>query len=141
VVVVLGVPLVLAYVAARILPGILWFDEVGQGAVYSRVIEAKVEFAVVVTLVATLVVGANLALALRRTDAVRTNAGVLGITAAALVTGSMFGSSAVRHWQTYLLWRHRPKVRAALAVAPRSTRTGSSRLVAPAGPGAPESAR
>jgi uncharacterized membrane protein (UPF0182 family) len=107
VVVVLGAPLVVAYVVARILPGVWWFDEVGQEDVFSRIVAAKVEVAVAVTLVVTLVIGANLALALRRTEVVRTNAGVLGITAVALVTASMFGSSAVRHWQTYLLWRHR----------------------------------
>ena len=107
VVVVLGVPLVLAYLGARILHGVWWFDEIGQEEVFTRILAAKVEVAVLFTLVASLVVGANLALALRRTDALRTSAGVLAVTAVALATGSRFGSAAVGHWQTYLLWRHR----------------------------------
>ena len=107
VVVVLGVPMVLAYLAARFLPGAWWFQELGQDDVYSRVLAAKVELAFVVGATAALVVGANLAVALRESALLRSRAGLWGVVAISLVTGSIFGSSATGHWQTFLLWQHR----------------------------------
>src|SRR3954467_10236415 len=43
VVVVLGLPLLVMYVSAQILPGALWFHELGQLDVYRRIVEAKAE--------------------------------------------------------------------------------------------------
>ena len=107
VVAVLGVPLFLAYAAARILPGALWFDELGQLDVFRGIVAARVAFYLLVAGTAALFIGANLAVAFRRTELARTPAGVLALAAASLVTGSLFASSADGHWQTFLLWRHR----------------------------------
>jgi uncharacterized membrane protein (UPF0182 family) len=107
VVVVLGLPLLAAYGAARILPGALWFEELGQTQVLRGVIAAKVELYLLVVGTVALFIGANLRLALRQARVIRTSAGVLVLTAASLVTGSMFASAAQGQWQTFLLWRHR----------------------------------
>jgi uncharacterized protein len=107
VVVLLGVPLCLAYVAARVFPGALWFDELGQVDVFGQALAAKVELFVLVAGTVALFIGANLALAFRRTEVVQTRSGLFVLVAASLVTGSLFGSAVDGHWQTYLLWRHR----------------------------------
>ena len=59
VVVVLGVPLLVAYVASRILPDALWFDELGQPDVLRRVLAAKVEFYLLVVGTVALFIGAQ----------------------------------------------------------------------------------
>ena len=107
IVVVLGVPLVLAYLAARVMTDALWFDELGQGDVFTRTLAAKAELFVIAGGVAALVVGANLTIALRRVDVARTRVVGAAVAAASLVVGSYFGSSTLQHWQTFLLWRHR----------------------------------
>jgi uncharacterized protein len=107
VVVVLGVPLLLAFAAAGILPDALWFDELGQLDVFGSIVAARVAFYLLVAGTVALFIGSNLALAFRRTEIARTRGGVLGLAAASLVTGSLFASSADGHWQTFLLWRHR----------------------------------
>ena len=107
VVVVLGVPLLLAYVAAGILPDALWFDELGQLDVFRRMLAARIEFHLLGTAAVALIVGLNLKVALRGTGIATTPAGALGLTAVSLFTGSMFASSAEAHWQTFLLWWHR----------------------------------
>src|SRR3954463_16580351 len=43
VVVALGLPLLLVYASAQILPGALWFDELGQLDVFRRIATAKAE--------------------------------------------------------------------------------------------------
>jgi uncharacterized protein len=105
--VVLGVPLLPGYAAARILPGALWFDELGQADVFRRVAVARVEFYLLVACTVALFIGVNLAVAFRRTEVARSRARAFGLVAASLVTGSLFASSAAGHWQTFLLWRHR----------------------------------
>jgi uncharacterized membrane protein (UPF0182 family) len=107
VVVVLGVPLLLAYGTARILPDALWFNELGQADVFRRVLIARVEFFVLVAGTAALFIAANLAVACRHSDFARARAGVVTIAAASFVTGSLFASSVEGHWQTFVLWQHR----------------------------------
>jgi uncharacterized membrane protein (UPF0182 family) len=107
VVVVLGVPLCLAYAAARVALSALWYDELDQAGVFDRVFAAKVEFSLLVTGTVALGIAAVLALTFRGTRVVRRRTGVLALTAVALVTGSLFSSASQGHWQTYLLWRHR----------------------------------
>ena len=107
VVVVLGVPLLLAYGVARILPDALWFNELGQADVFRRVLVARIEFYLLVAGTTALFIAANLAVASRHSDFARTRAGVAGIAAASFVTGSLFASSVEGHWQTFLLWQHR----------------------------------
>jgi uncharacterized membrane protein (UPF0182 family) len=106
VVVVLGVPLVLAYLAAGIFADALWFDELGQLDVFGRMLAARIEFHLLVTAAIALLVGLNLKVAVRETEIATTRAGGLGLAAVSLMTGSMFASSAEGHWQTFLLWRH-----------------------------------
>ena len=107
VVLLLGVPLLIAYAVARILPNALWFDELGQLDAFRRVVSAKAEFHLQVLVAVAVVIGTNLALALRGTRVLRSPAGVLAIVAVALVTGNLFASTADAEWQSYLLWRHR----------------------------------
>ena len=59
VVVMLGVPLLIAYGASRILPDALWFDELGQTDVLRRVLAAKLEFSLLVVVTVALFVGAT----------------------------------------------------------------------------------
>ena len=107
VVVVLGVPLLIAYGAARVLPDALWFDELGQTAVLRRVLAAQAEFSLVVVVTVALFIGANLTAALRRTAPDLRRVEALGIVGVSLVTGTLFASATRGDWQTYLLWRHR----------------------------------
>ena len=107
VVVVLGVPLLVLYIAARLLPGALWFHELGQTDVFSRTVAAKLQLYLLVAAVAAVFVGVNLAVSLARTDLLRKRRGRLAVLGVSLVAGTLFASSAPQHWQTYLLWRHR----------------------------------
>ncbi|WP_167305914.1 UPF0182 family protein [Nocardioides euryhalodurans] len=106
VVVLLGLPMVAAYVAARILPGALWFAELDRTSVYGRTVGAKLELSLAVAGLTALVVGVNLAVSVGWTALRRPRARVLSVLVASLVIGSLFASSAPQHWQTYLLWRH-----------------------------------
>jgi uncharacterized protein len=107
VVVVLGVPMAVAYAGLRVLPDALWFHEVGQAAVYRGVLTARLELYVLVAAVAACFIGANLALAIKPATALPRRARLLTIIGVSFVTGSLFANSAQGHWQTYLLWRHR----------------------------------
>jgi uncharacterized protein len=107
VVVVFGIPLFVAFAAARVVPSALWFDELGQGDVFNRVVAAKVELYLLIAGTVAIFVGANLAIALRRTAIVETGVGVLGVMATAVVTATLFATATAGHWQTYELWRHR----------------------------------
>ncbi len=107
VVIVLGLPLLLAYAAVRTVPDVLWFDELGQGQVFRGLVEAKIEFRLLVAGMAALFIWINLLVACADTSVVRRRAGLLALGAAALVAGGFFGTAVAGHWQTYLLWRHR----------------------------------
>ncbi|CUR57305.1 membrane hypothetical protein [metagenome] len=107
VVVLLGIPLLVAFFVARILPGALWFDELGQLDVFRRVVSAKADFHAQVLVTAAVVVGVNLAVALRGTRLLASIPGAIGVVLAALVTGNIFASAVDGQWQNYLLWRHR----------------------------------
>src|SRR4051794_14324439 len=71
VVLVVGLPLVTAFVVAQLLPGALWFDELGQGDVFRRTIEAKAELFGLAGGAAALLVGTSLALPLSRINGAR----------------------------------------------------------------------
>ncbi len=103
VVVVLGVPLLLAYGTARILPGALWFNELDQSDVFRRVLLARVEFFLLIAGTAALFMAANLGIAARHSDFARTRPGRATIAAASFVTGTLFASSVEGHWQTFRL--------------------------------------
>jgi uncharacterized protein len=107
VVIILGIPMALAFAAARVVPGALWFEELGQGDVFNRVVAARVELYLLIAGTVAIFVGANLAIALRRTEIVETGVGVLGVMATAVVTATLFASATGGHWQTYELWKHR----------------------------------
>src|SRR3954471_4901885 len=107
VVVVLGLPLLVVYVSAQILPGALWFDELGQLDVFRRIAAAKAELWLLVAGTAAPFVALNLLVALSRAGVARTRSVTLAAVAASLVGGTSIASSAARHWQTFLLWRHR----------------------------------
>ena len=91
--VVLGLPLLVAYAVARVLPDALWFQEVGHTEVFGRVVEARVLLYLAVSVPIALVVGANLALALRGTRVASTRSGVLSVTGVAVATGSLFATA------------------------------------------------
>src|SRR4051794_15179636 len=107
VVLVLGVPLLLAFVVARTLPDALWYDEVGQRDVFQRLVLAKAELRLLVTGTVGVFLWLNLLVAGRDSWLVRHRTAVLGLGAVALAVGGLFASSTAGHWQTYLLWRHR----------------------------------
>jgi excisionase family DNA binding protein len=106
VVVALGGPLALVYASAQILPGALWFDELGQLDVFRRIAAAKAELWLLVAGAAAPFVALNLLIALSRAGVARTRSLTLTVVAASLVGGTSIASSASRHWQTFLLWRH-----------------------------------
>ena len=105
-VVVLGLPLLLAYVLAQILPDALWFKELGQTGVYRGIAVAKVELWLLTAGTVALVIGVNLAVAAARVGIARTRRVVLGIAATSVVVATFFASSAAKHWQEFVLWRH-----------------------------------
>ncbi|MGD9960151.1 UPF0182 family protein [Nocardioides sp.] len=106
VVVLLGIPLLIAFVIARVLPGALWFDELDQLDVFRRIISAKADFHSQVLVGVAVCVGANLAVALRGTRFLGSLAGVAAIGVISLVTGNLFASATDGQWTSYLLWRH-----------------------------------
>src|SRR4051794_2907456 len=107
VVVVLGVPLMLAYATARILPGALWFHELGQLGVLRRIAAAKAELWLLVAGTAAPFVALNLFAALSRAGVARTRSATLAVVVVSAVAATSIASSAAGHWQTFLLWRHR----------------------------------
>jgi excisionase family DNA binding protein len=106
VVVVLGLPLLVAYVSAQILPVALWFDELGQLDTFRRIAAAKAELWLLTGGTVGVFMAANLVAAAARAGIPRTPAVGLGIGAAAVVAATFFASSVARHWQAFLLWRH-----------------------------------
>jgi uncharacterized membrane protein (UPF0182 family) len=107
VVVALGVPLLLVYVSAQILPGALWFEELGHLDVFRRIAAAKAELWLLVAGAAAPFVALNLSVALSRAGVARTRSVMAVVVAASLVGATSIASPAARHWQTFLLWRHR----------------------------------
>ncbi len=105
--VVVGLPLVLVYVAAYFFTDALWFDEIGQLSVFGRTVAAKTELYVLAGGVAAFVIGANLTAAVSRTRMTWTRGTKAAVAAVSLVTGSYFASAASSHWQTFVLWQHR----------------------------------
>ncbi len=104
VVLVLGVPLLLAYVATRVLPGAMWFDEVGQGNVFGRTAAARTALYLLAAGAAGFFFAANLLVAAGRSKIARSRAGQVSLVATAVFVANLFGSAAVAHWQTLLLW-------------------------------------
>src|ERR1700754_3673066 len=100
-VVVLGVPLLAAYAVTRILPGALWFGELGELDVFRGVAAAKAELWLLVGVPATPSIALNLVVALARAGVERTRAAMLGVVAASLVGGTAIASSASRHRQPF----------------------------------------
>jgi uncharacterized protein len=106
VVVVLGLPLLVAYLSAQIVPDALWFHELGQLDVYRRIAAAKAELWLLTAGTVAVFMAANLVVAAARAGVARTLAVGLGIVAASVVAATFFASSGARHWQAFLLWRH-----------------------------------
>ncbi|MGH3414663.1 MAG: UPF0182 family protein [Marmoricola sp.] len=101
----------------------LWFDNLGYGGVYDKLIVTKVVLFCVFGLVMALVVGGNLALAFRLRPMFRPRSAeqngldryrevvtpmrwVLLVSTSALI-GIFAGGSAAGQWRDYLMWRHR----------------------------------
>jgi uncharacterized membrane protein (UPF0182 family) len=106
VVVVLGFPLLVAYVSAQVVPDGLWFHQLGQLDVYRRIAAAKAELWLLTAGTVAVFMGANLVVAAVRARVARTPATGLGILTASVVAATFFASSGARHWQSFLLWRH-----------------------------------
>jgi uncharacterized protein len=106
-VVVLGVPLLVAYVGAQFLADAVWFNALGQLGVLGRTVAARAELFVLAGGAAAIVIGANLALAVSRANVARTRGVAVAVAAVTVVAGSHFGSSASGCWHTFLLWQHR----------------------------------
>jgi len=95
------------YAMARVLPGALWFHELGQLDVFVTIAAAKAELWLLVAGTAAPVIAVNLFVALSRAGVARTRSITLAVVAVSLVVATSIGSSAAGHWQTFLLWRHR----------------------------------
>jgi hypothetical protein len=106
VVVVLGLPRLLVYASVRILPGALWFDELGQLDVFRRIAAAKAELWLLVAGTAAPLVALTPS-SHSRAGVARTRSVTLAVVAASLLVATSIASSAAGHWQTFLLWRHR----------------------------------
>src|SRR3954465_11531413 len=106
IVVVLGFPLLVFYVSARILPDALWFHELGRLDVYGRIAAAKAELWLLTAGMVAVFMAANLVVAATRAGVTRTAAVGLGIGTASVIAATFFASSGARHWQAFLLWRH-----------------------------------
>jgi uncharacterized protein len=106
-VVVLGIPLLVAYIATRTLPGIWWFDELGHLDVFRRMLVVQLEFRLVVFLPVAIFVGSNLVTALRGVSAMPRPAVAAAVVVGSLAIGGMFASATAGHWETFVLWRHR----------------------------------
>ncbi len=104
VLVLLGIPLLMAYAAARIVPDALWFAEIGQQDVFQRLVQARVEVQFAFGAIAAVFVWVNLRIAGRGTWLAERTSGFLACGGVAMVVGTRFASSADRHWQTYVLW-------------------------------------
>jgi hypothetical protein len=94
VVVVLGLPLLVVYVAAQILPDALWFHELGQLDVYRRIAAAKAELWLLTAGTVAVVIAANLVIAAARAGFAGTPAVGFAIGAASMVAATFFASSA-----------------------------------------------
>jgi excisionase family DNA binding protein len=105
--VVVGVPLLLAYVAAHFFTDALWFAELGQLDVFGHSIAAKVELYVIAGGIATVVIGANLAAAVSRAKIAWTRGPTVAVVAVSVIAGTYFASAASGHWKAFVLWRHR----------------------------------
>jgi uncharacterized membrane protein (UPF0182 family) len=105
--VVAGVPLLLAYIAAHFFVDALWFDELGQLSVLGHTVAAKAELSIVAGGTATVVVGANLTAAVSRAGIAWTRGATLAVVVVSVVAGTYFSSAASGHWQTFVLWQHR----------------------------------
>jgi uncharacterized protein len=105
--VVVGVPLLLAYVAAHFLADALWFEDLGQLSVFGHTVAAKAELYAVAGGTAAVVIGANLATAVSRANIVWTRGATFAVAAVSVVVGSYFAAAASGHWQTFMLWQHR----------------------------------
>jgi uncharacterized membrane protein (UPF0182 family) len=106
IVVVLGLPLLVFYVSAQILPDALWFHELGQLDVYRRIAAARAELWLLTAGTVAVFMAANLVVAAARAGVARTPAVRLEIGAASVIVATFFASSGARHWQAFLLWRH-----------------------------------
>jgi excisionase family DNA binding protein len=104
---VVGLPLVLVYVAGYFFTGALWFDEVGQLSVFGRTIAAKTELYLLAGGIAAFVIGANLTAAVSRSRILWTRGTAATVAAVSLVAGSYFASAGSSHWQAFVLWQHR----------------------------------
>jgi uncharacterized protein len=105
--IVVGVPLLLAYTAAHFFTGALWFDALGQLTVFRHTLAAKGELYIAAGSTAAVVVGASLAAAVSRTSVVWTRWTTFSVIAASIVVGTYFASASVDHWRELVLWRHR----------------------------------
>src|SRR6185503_3074208 len=105
--VVVGIPLLLAYVAAYFFIDVLWFKELGQLSVLGHTIAAKAELYIVAGGTAAVLIGANLTAAVSRARVSWTRGATVSVAAVSVVAGSYFASAASSHWQTFVLWQHR----------------------------------
>ena len=105
--VVAGVPLLLAYIAAHFYADALWFDELGQLSVLGHTVAAKAELSIIAGAMAAVVIGANLMAALSRAGIALTRGPTLAVVTVSVVAGTYFSSAASGHWQTFVLWQHR----------------------------------
>ncbi len=106
---IIGVPAAVVWVVAQNFTTALWFDEVGHGDVFTRVLFAKTLLAVLAGALTGLFLVVNAWSAISLAPArIATRAYPLAAVGCGLV-GASVGWSARQNWQTFLLWVNRQR--------------------------------
>lgn len=103
---VVGVPLVVAFVVARFLTSVLWFQELGQEDAYARMTAAQALLVVVAGGVTTLFLAGNAWFAISRAPSSVASRSLPAVFAGCALVGAIIGWSARGSWQLALLWAH-----------------------------------
>jgi hypothetical protein len=102
----LGLPLLAAVALARVITSALWFQEVGQGDVYARIVAARLRLAVGAGGLTAGFLLANAGKVVAHTRARNRRHLMVAAVAASALVGVIVGVRAERHWQLLMLWLH-----------------------------------
>ena len=108
--VVLGIPVLVTYVTARVVPTSLWYAELGQQEMFRSLVAQRLGIHLVVLAVASVFIGTNLAAAFVGSAAPRSVGRSFATSTVTLVVANLFAVRAEDHWQLVALWRHRRPV-------------------------------
>ncbi|GAA1476539.1 hypothetical protein GCM10009623_09850 [Nocardioides aestuarii] len=104
---VLGTPVLAAYVSARVMPTSLWYAELGQQDMFRSLVTQRLAIHLVVLAVASVFLGANLAASFVGSSTPRSTGRSVATSVVTVVVANLFAARAEDHWQLVALWRHR----------------------------------